>query len=132
MSTKTDHEEQLGAIILHHAEELQRMAAEIPQLRTALAVAEHERKSLADSPSMVSAVANLAQIITALQGILAKPPQAPEINVTIPEIKLPDAPTAPAIVFPEWPKPENKSRIVFRVTKRDGLGRMAEAVAELE
>jgi hypothetical protein len=116
MSTKTDHEEQLGAIILHHAEELQRMAAEIPQLRTALAVAEHERKSLADSPSMVSAVANLAQIITALQGILAKPPQAPEINVTIPEIKLPDAPTAPAIVFPEWPKPENKSRIVFRVT----------------
>jgi hypothetical protein len=108
MSTKTDHEEQLGAIILHHAEELQRMAAEIPQLRTALAVAEHERKSLADSPSMVSAVANLAQIITALQGILAKPPQAPEINVTIPEIKLPDAPTAPAIVFPDlgaWPKP---------------------------
>ena len=131
MSIKTDHEEQLGAIILHHAEELQRIAAEIPEIRTALATAEHERKSLADSPSMVSAVANLTQIITALQGILARPAQAPEINVTIPEIKLP-ASAAPAIVFPEWPKPESKSRIVFRITKRDGLGRMAEAVAELE
>jgi hypothetical protein len=143
MSAPTEREEQLGALILHHAEELNRLAAEIPEIRIALAAAAQERKALAesvnpppaapsDSPGMVAAVANLAEIISALQGIVSRPLPAPLVNVTIPEIKIPAAPAAPDVILPPWPVPVSKTRIVYRVTKRDGLGRIAEAVAELE
>jgi hypothetical protein len=143
MTAETERDEQVSALILHHAEELSRIAAEIPEIRTALVAAAQERKALAesvnpppavpsDSPGMVAAVANLAEIIAALQGIVARPVPAPSVNVTIPEIKLPPAPAAPDVILPPWPVPVSKTRIVYRVTKRDGLGRIAEAVAELE